>query len=65
MGKEMMVTFSNTLPRASINAVNGALGGGAEAGGEEPQHHHSAHMSHGSTQPVQRRLKAVQVTMKL
>lgn len=49
MGKETMVTFSNTLPRASMN-VNGVLG--ANGGPEEPPQ---------PTQPVQRRLKAVQV----
>ncbi|XP_068599791.1 phospholipid phosphatase-related protein type 3 [Brachionichthys hirsutus] len=46
MGKETMLTFSNTLPRASMNA-NGGLG----ASTPEP------------VQPVQRRLKAVQVPM--
>ncbi|KAM4629051.1 phospholipid phosphatase-related protein type 3 [Polymixia lowei] len=51
MGKETMVTFSNTLPRASMN-LNGVLG--ANGGAEEP---------HQPIQPVQRRLKAVQVPM--
>uniref|UniRef100_UPI0037E89098 phospholipid phosphatase-related protein type 3 n=1 Tax=Semicossyphus pulcher TaxID=241346 RepID=UPI0037E89098 len=46
MGKETMLTFSNTLPRASMSA-NGVLG--ANQGPEDP------------VQPVQRRLKAVQV----
>ncbi|XP_044056889.1 phospholipid phosphatase-related protein type 3 [Siniperca chuatsi] len=48
MGKETMLTFSNTLPRASMN-VNGVLG--ANTGPED------------LVQPVQRRLKAVQVPM--
>ncbi|XP_023119941.2 phospholipid phosphatase-related protein type 3 isoform X1 [Amphiprion ocellaris] len=48
MGKETMLTFSNTLPRASMN-VNGVLG--VNEGPQEP------------VQPVQRRLKAVQVPM--
>ncbi|XP_074523792.1 phospholipid phosphatase-related protein type 3 [Halichoeres trimaculatus] len=50
MGKETMLTFSNTLPRASINA-NGVLGAnpGPEVQPIQP------------VQPVQRRLKAVQV----
>ncbi|XP_056132918.1 phospholipid phosphatase-related protein type 3 [Lampris incognitus] len=54
MGKETMVTFSNTLPRASIN-VNGILGnnGGADVPPPPVQ----------SVQPVHRRLKAVQVPM--
>ncbi|XP_068999957.1 LOW QUALITY PROTEIN: phospholipid phosphatase-related protein type 3 [Embiotoca jacksoni] len=48
MGKETMLTFSNTLPRASVN-VNGVLGPN-----DEPED---------AVQPVQRRLKAVQVPM--
>ncbi|KAI3368401.1 hypothetical protein L3Q82_008103 [Scortum barcoo] len=51
MGKETMLTFSNTLPRASIN-VNGVLG--TNPGLEDTVQ---------SVQPVQRRLKAVQVPM--
>ncbi|XP_020354240.1 phospholipid phosphatase-related protein type 3 [Oncorhynchus kisutch] len=51
MGQQTMVTFSNTLPRSSMNA-NGGLG--ANGGPEE---------SMMPTQPVQRRLKAVQVPM--
>ncbi|XP_049910091.1 phospholipid phosphatase-related protein type 3 [Epinephelus moara] len=51
MGKETMLTFSNTLPRASMN-VNGVLG--ANPGLEDPVQ---------QVQPVQRRLKAVQVPM--
>uniref|UniRef100_A0A3Q0SJE5 Phospholipid phosphatase-related protein type 3 n=1 Tax=Amphilophus citrinellus TaxID=61819 RepID=A0A3Q0SJE5_AMPCI len=54
MGKETMVTFSNTLPRASMN-VNGVLG--ANDGPEEPV------LPMQPVQPVQRRLKAVQVPM--
>uniref|UniRef100_A0AAV2KP32 Phospholipid phosphatase-related protein type 3 n=1 Tax=Knipowitschia caucasica TaxID=637954 RepID=A0AAV2KP32_KNICA len=52
MGKETMLTFSNTLPRASMNA-NGVLGGGdaVEECVVQP------------VQPVQRRLKAVQVPL--
>lgn len=48
MGKETMLTFSNTLPRANMN-VNGLLG--ASTGSED------------LVQPVQQRLKAVQVPM--
>lgn len=51
MGKETMLTFSNTLPRASMN-VNGVLG--ANPGPEDLVQ---------PVQPVQRRLKAVQVPM--
>lgn len=51
MGKETMLTFSNTLPRASMN-VNGVLG--TSDGPEDPVQ---------PVQPVQRRLKAVQVPM--
>lgn len=51
MGKETMLTFSNTLPRASMN-VNGVLG--ANTGPEDLVQ---------PVQPVQRRLKAVQVPM--
>ncbi|XP_078100635.1 phospholipid phosphatase-related protein type 3 [Sander vitreus] len=48
MGKETMLTFSNTLPRASANAnANGVLGSSPPP--EDPP-----------VQPVQRRLKAVQ-----
>ncbi|XP_029284067.1 phospholipid phosphatase-related protein type 3-like, partial [Cottoperca gobio] len=47
MGKETMLTFSNTLPRASMN-VDGVLGAGLEDLVQP-------------VQPVQRRLKAVQV----
>ncbi|KAE8294748.1 Phospholipid phosphatase-related protein type 3 [Larimichthys crocea] len=54
MGKETMLTFSNTLPRASMN-VNGVLG--ANTGPEDPV------QSVQPVQPVQRRLKAVQVPM--
>ncbi|KAK7889121.1 hypothetical protein WMY93_024681 [Mugilogobius chulae] len=55
MGKETMLTFSNTLPRASINA-NGVLGvGEAAAAAEECVVQ--------PVQPVQRRLKAVQVPL--
>lgn len=52
MGKETMLTFSNTLPRASINA-NGVLG--VSEAQEEPVVQ--------PVQPVQRRLKAVQVPL--
>lgn len=51
MGKETMLTFSNTLPRVSMN-VNGVLG--ANTGPEDLVQ---------PSQPVQRRLKAVQVPM--
>ncbi|XP_070688741.1 phospholipid phosphatase-related protein type 3 [Pempheris klunzingeri] len=51
MGKETMLTFSNTLPRASMN-VNGVLG--ANAAPEDLVQ---------PVQPVQRRLKAVQVPL--
>ncbi|XP_075935202.1 phospholipid phosphatase-related protein type 3 [Anarhichas minor] len=54
MGKETMLTFSNTLPRASMN-VNGVLG--ANSGPEEQVQPVQP------VQPVQRRLKAVQVPM--
>ncbi|XP_068449221.1 phospholipid phosphatase-related protein type 3 isoform X2 [Clinocottus analis] len=54
MGKETMLTFSNTLPRASMN-VDGVLG--AHPGPEEPVQQVQP------VQPVQRRLKAVQVPM--
>lgn len=54
MGKETMVTFSNTLPRASMN-VNGVLG--ANDGPEDLVQPVQP------VQPVQRRLKAVQVPM--
>nr|XP_020464772.1 phospholipid phosphatase-related protein type 3 [Monopterus albus]XP_020464773.1 phospholipid phosphatase-related protein type 3 [Monopterus albus]XP_020464774.1 phospholipid phosphatase-related protein type 3 [Monopterus albus] len=54
MGKETMLTFSNTLPRASMNA-NGVLG--ASDGAEDLV------QSVQSVQPAQRRLKAVQVPM--
>ncbi|XP_055796956.1 phospholipid phosphatase-related protein type 3-like [Salvelinus fontinalis] len=52
MGQQTMVTFSNTLPRASMNA-NGVLGtnGAPDDSMMQP------------TQPVKRRLKAVQVPM--
>ncbi|XP_035987701.1 phospholipid phosphatase-related protein type 3 [Fundulus heteroclitus] len=49
MGKETMLTFSNTLPRTSMN-VNGPLATNEVVGDPVP-----------SLQPVQRRLKAVQV----
>ncbi|MED6271766.1 hypothetical protein CHARACLAT_023685 [Characodon lateralis] len=49
MGKETMLTFSNTLPRTSMN-VNGPFGTNEVLGDPVP-----------SIQPVQRRLKAVQV----
>lgn len=52
MGKETMLTFSNTLPRASMNA-NGVLG--VNDMQDEPMVQ--------PVQPVQRRLKAVQVPM--
>ncbi|XP_015254491.1 phospholipid phosphatase-related protein type 3 [Cyprinodon tularosa] len=51
MGKETMLTFSNTLPRTSMN-VNGALGNNELQGDPVPP-----------AQPVQRRLKAVQVPL--
>ncbi|XP_017297487.1 phospholipid phosphatase-related protein type 3 isoform X2 [Kryptolebias marmoratus] len=51
MGKETMLTFSNTLPRASMN-VNGVLCS-TETLTEPVQ----------TVQPVQRRLKAVQVPL--
>lgn len=51
MGKETMLTFSNTLPRANMN-VNGVLG--ANEGPEDPVQ---------PVQPVHRRLKAVQVPL--
>ncbi|XP_029904702.1 phospholipid phosphatase-related protein type 3 [Myripristis murdjan] len=54
MGKETMLTFSNTLPRASMN-INGVLG--ANEGAEDPVQPVQ------QIQPVQRRLKAVQVPM--
>ncbi|KAM4740069.1 phospholipid phosphatase-related protein type 3 [Anableps anableps] len=49
MGKETMLTFSNTLPRTSMN-VNGPLGTNEVLEDPVP-----------SVQPAQRRLKAVQV----
>lgn len=49
MGKETMLTFSNTLPRTSMN-INGPLATKEVPGDTAP-----------SLQPVQRRLKAVQV----
>ncbi|XP_029356606.1 phospholipid phosphatase-related protein type 3 [Echeneis naucrates] len=52
MGKETMLTFSNTLPRASMN-VNGVLGT------SEPPEDLVQPVQ--PVQPVQRRLKAVQV----
>lgn len=60
MGKETMLTFSNTLPRASMN-VNGVLG--ANEGLEDQVQ--SVQLVHPvqPVQPVQRRLKAVQVPM--
>ncbi|XP_076015517.1 phospholipid phosphatase-related protein type 3-like [Genypterus blacodes] len=57
MGKETMLTFSNTLPRASMN-VNGMLG--ASQGAEDPVQPIQPVQP---VQPVQRRLKAVQVPM--
>ncbi|GLD68660.1 phospholipid phosphatase-related protein type 3 [Lates japonicus] len=57
MGKETMLTFSNTLPRASMN-VNGVLG--ANEGPEDPV---QSVQPVQPVQPVQRRLKAVQVPM--
>ncbi|XP_076583016.1 phospholipid phosphatase-related protein type 3 isoform X2 [Chaetodon auriga] len=51
MGKETMLTFSNTLPRANMN-VNGVLG--TNTGPDDLVQ---------PAQPVQRRLKAVQVPM--
>ncbi|XP_040896417.1 phospholipid phosphatase-related protein type 3 [Toxotes jaculatrix] len=54
MGKETMLTFSNTLPRASMT-INGVLG--ANEGPEDLS------QSAQPVQPVQRRLKAVQVPM--
>lgn len=51
MGKETMLTFSNTLPRASVN-VNGVLGGGESM--VDPQ---------GMVQLTQQRLKAVQAPL--
>lgn len=51
MGKETMLTFSNTLPRVNVN-INGVLG--ANMGPEEVVQ---------PVQSVQRRLKAVQVPM--
>lgn len=54
MGKETMLTFSNTLPRASMN-VNGVLG--ANTGLEDLKQPVQP------VQPLQRRLKAVQVPM--
>ncbi|XP_047444184.1 phospholipid phosphatase-related protein type 3 isoform X2 [Mugil cephalus] len=55
MGKETMLTFSNTLPRASMN-VNGVLGS-SDGHGESVQPVQPVQ----ALQPVQRRLKAVQV----
>lgn len=52
MGKETMLTFSHTLPRANMN-INGVLG--ANVGPEEVVQPVQP------VQPVQRRLKAVQV----
>ncbi|XP_062252406.1 phospholipid phosphatase-related protein type 3 [Platichthys flesus] len=52
MGKENMLTFSHTLPRASMS-INGVLG--ANERPEDPVQPVQ------SVQPVQRRLKAVQV----
>ncbi|KAM8887868.1 phospholipid phosphatase-related protein type 3 isoform 2-T2 [Synchiropus picturatus] len=57
MGKETMLTFSNTLPRASMN-VNGGLG---EGSGSSDQVQPAQPVQ--PVQPVQRRLKAVQVPM--
>lgn len=57
MGKETMLTFSNTLPRASMN-VNGMLA--ASQGTEDPVQPIQPVQQ---VQPVQRRLKAVQVPM--
>lgn len=57
MGKETMLTFSNTLPRASMN-VNGVLG--ANIGPEDLVQQVQPVQP---VQPVQRRLKAVQVPM--
>ncbi|XP_068176635.1 phospholipid phosphatase-related protein type 3 [Antennarius striatus] len=53
MGKETMLTFSNTLPRASMN-VNGVLAANPSEDLVQPVQ---------PVQPVQRRLKAVQVPM--
>ncbi|TKS75252.1 Phospholipid phosphatase-related protein type 3 [Collichthys lucidus] len=50
MGKETMLTFSNTLPRASMNVNGVTRGSGAVSAAA-------------AVQPVQRRLKAVQVPM--
>lgn len=52
MGKETMLTFSHTLPRANMN-INGVLG--ANTGPEEVVQPVQP------VQPVQRRLKAVQI----
>ncbi|XP_031678095.1 phospholipid phosphatase-related protein type 3-like, partial [Oncorhynchus kisutch] len=52
MGQQTMVTFSNTLPRASMNA-NGGMGTNVAPDDSMMQ----------PTQPVKRRLKAVQVPM--
>ncbi|KAG7218870.1 hypothetical protein INR49_019456 [Caranx melampygus] len=57
MGKETMLTFSNTLPRASMN-VNGGLGAN-----EGPEDQVQLVQPVQPVQPVQRRLKAVQVPM--
>lgn len=53
MGKETMLTFSNTLPRASMNVSGGGLGANEDPADPPVQ----------PVQPVQRRLKAVQVPM--
>ncbi|AWP10415.1 putative lipid phosphate phosphatase-related protein type 3-like [Scophthalmus maximus] len=56
MGKETMLTFSHTLPRASMN-INGVLGA------EGPEDPVQSVQPVQPVQPVQRRLKAVQVPM--
>ncbi|KAF3690557.1 Phospholipid phosphatase-related protein type 3 [Channa argus] len=63
MGKETMLTFSNTLPRASMN-VNGVLG--ANTGADDPGQPVQPVLPVQPVQPiqpVQRRLKAVQVPL--
>lgn len=63
MGKETMLTFSNTLPRASMN-VNGVLGPGEGHGDTvQPIQQVQPVQALQALQPVQRRLKAVQVPM--
>ncbi|XP_034035186.1 phospholipid phosphatase-related protein type 3-like [Thalassophryne amazonica] len=57
MGKETMLTFSNTVPRASMN-INGGLGTG-----EDTEDLIQPVQPVQATQPAQRRLKAVQIPM--